>query len=189
MAAAMKVERIKRSKVIGVGGGVGGVALLSLHQALAPQSPRAAAGCVAVLLGAACVAFVYVVMKVRASRLHPTTVITWQMMAGAVPLAAAGLLIEGNPLRMRWTPVTLTAMVYLAMAGSVAAFWLNYWLLRRLPASAILLMGIVEAPLAALLGTVVLHERFDASMLLGTVLVVGGTALAIARPHPTGDGA
>jgi drug/metabolite transporter (DMT)-like permease len=36
---------------------------------------------------------------------------------------------------------------------------------------------------------VVLHERFDASMLLGTVLVVGGTALAIARPHPTGDGA
>ena len=63
-------------------------------------------------------------------------------------------------------------LLYLALAGSVAATWLNYWLLERMSATALLSMALVEPLIAVLLGAAVLRRAGDAGAGRGGVLVL-----------------
>ena len=63
-------------------------------------------------------------------------------------------------------------LLYLALAGSVAATWLNYWLLERMSATALLSMALVEPLIAVLLGAALLHERVTPGAAAGGVLVL-----------------
>ena len=49
---------------------------------------------------------------------------------------------------VQWSAVTWAAVLYLALAASVCAFWLNYWLLERMDASAMLMMGVLISGIA-----------------------------------------
>lgn len=179
LAASLGLERATGGKIAGMLLGMGGVALISARQTFMPGTPGAARGCAAIMGGAVCVAVAYVIVKLKRPSADPTTVICWQMMAGVGPLAIAGLTFEGNPLNMPFSGRVIAAMVYLALAGSVAAFWLNYWLLQRMEASAVLLIAVAEAPLAAMWGALALDERFDGPTIAGSVLVLAGSALVI----------
>jgi len=179
LAASLGLERASGGKIAGLLLGMGGVALISARQAFTPGNAGAGLGCAAIMGGAVCVAIAYVLVKLKRPAAHPTTVICWQMMAGIVPLAIAGLAVEGNPMHLPFTGRAIAAMVYLALAGSVAAFWLNYWLLQRLEASAVLLIAVAEAPLAAMWGALALGERLDGPTLAGSVLVLAGSAVVI----------
>ena len=66
----------------------------------------------------------------------------------------------------------LTVMGVVAVAASVIAFGLNYWLLARMDASAMLMMGVAEVPIAVLLGAAFLHERLPAGTFAGGVCVL-----------------
>ena len=79
---------------------------------------------------------------------------------------------EGNPFGLHWTPLAIGCLLYLALAGSVAATWLNYWLLERMSATALLSMALVEPLIAVLLGAAFLHERVTPGAALGGVLVL-----------------
>jgi drug/metabolite transporter (DMT)-like permease len=171
-------EEITPAKVLGLVMGAAGVAVIFARQG-AGSGGRALLGCTAVLLSGISVAAGYVLLKARGSHLHPTTVITWQMWVGFVPLVALGLWREGNPLALRWTRDGVFVIAYLALFGSIGAFWLNYWLLHRMDATALLVMGIVEAPLATGLGAILLRERMDVGTYVGSLLVVAGVALVL----------
>lgn len=67
---------------------------------------------------------------------------TVQSVSAVVPLAVLGVVAEGVPDVAGWSPATWSALLYLALAASVAAFSLNYWLLARMDASSVLLMGV-----------------------------------------------
>ena len=179
LAAGLGLERASGGKIAGLLLGMAGVALISARQTSTPGTSGAAWGCAAIMGGAVCVAIAYVLVKLKRPSADPTTVICWQMMAGVVPLAVAGIAVEGNPLTMPFTSRVVAAMVYLALAGSVAAFWLNYWLLQRLEASAVLLIAVAEAPLAAMWGALALGERLDGPTIAGSILVLAGSAVVI----------
>jgi len=66
----------------------------------------------------------------------------------------------------------MASVLYLALFGSVAATWLNYWLLERMSATAVLSMALVEPLIAALLGAVFLGERVTLNAALGGALVL-----------------
>lgn len=94
------------------------------------------------------------------------------MIAGAIPLIATGAIIEGSPLAVHWTPTAVFAMLYLAVAGSIAGFWLNYWLLKRVGATSTLAISIVEPLFAVLLGAIVLHETLSWPVAAGGAAVI-----------------
>ena len=71
---------------------------------------------------------------------------------------------------MRWTTPAIVSVLYLALAGSVIAFWLNYWLLKRIGATKLLAMSLVEPLIAVVLGAIVLREALPAGTLLGGAL-------------------
>jgi drug/metabolite transporter (DMT)-like permease len=140
-------------------------------------------GCLSVTAAALCVALGYVIVKKHGSHLRPIELTTGQMIAGLVPLFAIMFTYEGNPLAARWTTPAIFSLLYLALAGSVIAFWLNYWLLKRIGATKLLAMSLVEPLIAVLLGAIVLHEALPARTLLGGASILASTWMVLA-PRP-----
>jgi drug/metabolite transporter (DMT)-like permease len=96
-----------------------------------------------------------------------------QMLAAVVVLLPIALVVEDAPLPFEWPRRALFALLYLSLCGSVAAFWLNYWLLKRMSASEVLAMSLVEPLLAALLGAAVIGER------IAPLAIAGGFCILI----------
>jgi drug/metabolite transporter (DMT)-like permease len=152
--------------------GVAGVALISWDQ-LHLSGRQALLGCAAVTIGSACVGFAYVFVKGHGGRrLRPEVLTCGQMLCAVGPMLVFATVREGNPLNLRWTPLAIGCLLYLALAGSVAATWLNYWLLERMSATALLSMALVEPLIAVLLGAALLHERVTPGAAAGGVLVL-----------------
>jgi drug/metabolite transporter (DMT)-like permease len=188
-------EGVSARKVLGLTLGILGVAIIFGAEARA--SGRAALlGGAAVFAASACVAFAYVWLKTHGHHLSPTAVTALQSLAGLVPLAGLGLVIEGTPTFARWPATAWAALLYLALIASVLAFWLNYWLLQRMDASAMLMMGVAEVPIAVALGALVFGERMPTGTLLGGTCVLVGVIAGLTsspvaprdtpiRPHPS----
>jgi drug/metabolite transporter (DMT)-like permease len=149
-------------------------------------------GAAAVFGGSACVAFAYVWLKTYGQHLHRTSVTALQSFAGLVPLVLVAMIVEGEPLPFQWSPGAWIALLYLALFASILAFWLNYWLLARMDASAMLMMGVAEIPVAVMLGALVFGERLPGGTLVGAscvlaAVVAGLTGEREARASPSGS--
>jgi drug/metabolite transporter (DMT)-like permease len=152
--------------------GIAGVAVISWDQ-LHLSGRQALLGCAAVTLGAACVGFAYVYVKAKGGRrLRPEVLSCGQMLCAVGPMLAFAAAREGNPIDLHWTPRAIGCLLYLALVGSVAATWLNYWLLERMSATALLSMALVEPLIAVLLGAALLHERVTPGAAAGGMLVL-----------------
>jgi drug/metabolite transporter (DMT)-like permease len=178
-------ETVTMRKIVALAAGALGVALIFRSEAHA-SGMAALRGSLAVIGSSACIAFAYVWLKGYGRRLPPLTVTTLQCIAGAVPLAAIGLALEGSPAKAAWSATALAAVLYLALCGSVLAFWLNYWLLERMEASAMLMMGVAEVPIAVALGAAIFEERLPPGTLMGALCVLAGVILGpITTPAET----
>ncbi len=175
-------ERMTRRKVSGLALGVFGIGVIFWDQ-LHFGGGRAFAGATTVTLGAVCVALAYVLIKKWGRHFAPGIITTGQMIAAVVPLAIVAGLMEGNPFRITWTSKALGAAVYLALAGSVLAAWLNYWLLARVGAVNLLIMGLIEPIIAILLGAWLLDETMNSRALVGGALILASVWLAMASPR------
>jgi len=171
IACAAGQERVTARKLFTFTLGVVGVTLIFGSEVL--TSGRAALTGVAAVLGSSvCVASAYVWMKSYRGRIPPLAMTTIQSGAAVVPLLCLALLTDGVPAPARWSVATWAAVMYLAVAASVVAFWLNYWLLARMDASAMLMMGVAEVPIAVLLGAAILGERLPAGTFVGGACVL-----------------
>lgn len=172
-------ERWSAARAIALPIGVLGVALVSRGQFTAGR--EAGLGTAAVLGGAACAAIAYAIAKRRAAHLPPTVMVATQTACAVVPLFAFALAVEGNPLDIRWTPAAVASLLYLGLASSVVAFWLNYWLLKRMSATTVLAMALVQPLIAAALGAIVLGERFGLSAAAGGVCILLSAATILRK--------
>jgi drug/metabolite transporter (DMT)-like permease len=172
-------EQITPRKAAGLALGIGGIAVIFWDQ-LTFGSDRAFTGSVTVTLGALCVALAYVIVRREGKHLHPSVLTSGQMTAAFVPLMIYGWTVEGNPFELHWTRRALIAALYLALLGSVLAAWLNYWLLSRVGAVNLLLMGLIEPIIAILLGSWFLGESVTSRALGGGLLILFSVWLAMA---------
>ena len=170
-ACAIGQERLTFRKLITLILGIVGVALIFGSEALT-SGRMAMTGAAAVFAAAACVAGAYVWMKSYGGRIAPLAMTTIQSGAAVIPLLCLALFTEGIPSPTHWSASAWGAVLYLAVAASVVAFWLNYWLLERMDASAMLMMGVAEVPIAVLLGAAFLGERLPSGTFVGGVCVL-----------------
>jgi drug/metabolite transporter (DMT)-like permease len=171
IGTATGAERWSLARAVALPIGIGGVALVSRGQF--DVARLAGLGSAAVLGGALCAAVAYAIVKRLSVHVPPTVMVATQTLCALILLAPLALVIEGNPLALRWTPAAVTALVYLAIASSVVAFWLNYWLLKRVSATTVLSMALVQPLIAAILGALILGERF------GRLAVIGGACILL----------
>jgi drug/metabolite transporter (DMT)-like permease len=180
LAGLLGAERMTLAKVGGVTLGIAGVAIVCLDQGRL-SGAWSLVGSVAVTAGAICVAIAYVGVKTYRRALNSTMLMAGQMISALVPLGIAALIKEGNPLAFNWTGTAIVSLLYLALAGSIVATWLNYWLLRRMDATSLLAMGFVEPFIAVLLGVVFLDERITLRTIAGGLAVTASVWLVLRR--------
>src|SRR4029078_5260840 len=89
--------------------------------------------------------------------------------------------VEGNPLNFRWTWVAVICVLYLALIGTIAAFWLYYWLLSRIESTKAMMISLVTPLLAVLIGTVTVGEMLPPQTLLGGLMIIGSIGLIVFR--------
>ena len=152
--------------------GIAGVGIIFADQ-LHWSGRQALMGAVAITAATACVGFAYVYVKARRRpALRPEVITCGQMIAAAGPMLVFAAIREGNPLAHGWTWTAVGCVLYLALFGSVMGTWLNYWLLERMSATAVLSMGLVEPFVAVLLGALFLDERLSVNAGMGGALVL-----------------
>jgi drug/metabolite transporter (DMT)-like permease len=118
-------------------------------------------------------------VKARGTKLDPAVLAAGQMVCGLVPLACFGLAFEGNPTKMRWTALAVASLLYLTLVGSVAAFLLYYWLVRKVDVTKTMLIALVTPLAAVLLGMAVLGESLTWRTVAGGALIMSGVAVVV----------
>jgi drug/metabolite transporter (DMT)-like permease len=176
----LPAERITRLKVFAVCLGIVGVAVIFVEQ-LRIESVLAFAGCVAIVAGAYAAAQASILIKARGSSLHPATLACAQMICGLPALVVYALIAEGNPLAFNWTWRAVGCVLYLTLLGTIAAFWLYYWLLSRIESTKAMMISLVTPLIAVVIGAVFLDERLPPQTLIGGVLIISSVALIALR--------
>src|SRR5262249_33453846 len=86
----LPAERMTTAKIVGVALGIIGVGVVFSHQ-LEVEGGKALAGCIALVLSSALVAYSNVLVKARGSNLEPAILAAGQMLFGLVPLLLIGI--------------------------------------------------------------------------------------------------
>jgi drug/metabolite transporter (DMT)-like permease len=71
------------------------------------------------------------------------------------------------------------ALLYLAIAGSCVAFFINLWLLQRIAAWIVGMSSLIIPVIAVAVGVVFGGEQFGTREVLGAALVIAGVWLAL----------
>jgi len=95
----------------------------------------------------------------------------WQMtVAGAGSFLCA--IAAGDFSRVAWTARGLTATFYLVVCGSWIGYTAYIWLLEHVPTSKVSTYAYVNPVVAVFLGWLILHERVDRFIAMGSLVVV-----------------
>src|SRR5439155_4482688 len=125
-----------------------------------------------------CAAINLVTMKKHGRESDPFILNFFGMGIGAACLFLMSAALESWT-TVKWTQSNVLAIVYLSVVGSVAAFTLYYWLIKRMDATAVSLTTLIIPIVALQLGRVFLHETVTRMAVAGIVTILAGVAIAI----------
>ncbi|MBX3266696.1 MAG: DMT family transporter [Acidobacteria bacterium] len=173
-------ERITPLKIIAVMIGILGVGVIFLDQ-LRVESAMAFAGSVAIVVGAYAAAQASILVKAKAAAIDPAMILLSQMLCGLPALVIYALIAEGSPFAHNWGMRAVASVLYLSLAGTIAAFWLYYWLLARIESTKAMMISLVTPLIAVLVGNVFLGETLPPQTLIGGLLILSGIGLIVFR--------
>lgn len=179
-------ERITRLKVFAVLLGIAGVTTIFIEQ-LQINSTLAFAGCVAIVVGAYAAAQASILIKARGANLHPASMLFGQMIIGVVPVIAYALIKEGNPANVNWTARSIFCVFYLTIFGTIAAFWLYYWLLSKIESTKAMMISLVTPLIAVLIGAAFLGETLPPQTVFGGTLILLSIGMIVFKRNPNGN--
>ena len=106
----------------------------------------------------------------------PFSAISWQVLfAGAANLIFA-LLVERHS-RITWTVRGVGAILYLVVCGSWIGYTAYIWLLQHVPTSKVSTYAYVNPVVAVFLGWLILHERIDRYIAMGSAIIIASVVL------------
>jgi len=106
-----------------------------------------------------------------------------QMLCGGVWMVLASI-VMGERFTAMPSLMSTLAVVYLALIGSIVGFTAYVWLLHNVRPALATSYAYVNPAIAVLLGTVVLHERFDADTMLAMAVILASVVLLTRAPKP-----
>ena len=173
-------ERVTARKLIAVAVGILGVTVIFIDQ-LKVENWMAFLGCVGIVGGSYCAAQASILVKARAASVHPASLLFGQMICALPFIITYSLLVEGNPLHFNWSASAIICVLYLSLVGTIAAFWLYYWLLKRVESTKAMMISLVTPLLAVLIGAVTVGERLPPQTLLGGLMIIASIGLIVFR--------
>jgi drug/metabolite transporter (DMT)-like permease len=112
----------------------------------------------------------------KSEEVDPFSAMGWQMTAAGVANLTFALAV-GDFSRVVWTPRGIAAVAYLVVCGSWIGYTAYIWLLGHVPTSKVSTYAYVNPVVAVFLGWLIQHERVDAYIAAGSMVVVASVAL------------
>jgi drug/metabolite transporter (DMT)-like permease len=173
-------ERITAQKIIAVIIGILGVAVIFIDQ-LRVENWMAFVASAGIVGGSYCAAQASILVKARAGAIHPASLLFGQMICGLPFIMTYSLMVEGDPRRFNWSWLAVGCVIYLSLIGTIAAFWLYYWLLSRIESTKAMMISLVTPLLAVIIGGVTIGERLPPQTFAGGMMIIGSIGLIVFR--------
>ncbi|HLM00976.1 MAG TPA: EamA family transporter, partial [Pyrinomonadaceae bacterium] len=173
-------ESITGLKIVSILLGLCGISVIFREQ-LTLNGQMAFLGSLAVVVGAFGASYASVLTKAKGQNLHPATMVFGQMLVGHIPLWFVGLSAEGSPVNFNWTWNAIICVLYLAIMGSIVAFWLYYWLLTKIDVTRAMMISFVTPLVAVIIGGF-FGEKLGLQTLFGGLLILLSVFLIVVRP-------
>ena len=173
-------EEITTLKVVSILLGMLGVAVIFYEQ-LNLNGTLALMGSLAIVIGAFGAAYASVLTKAKLQGFNPAAMVFCQMLVGLLPLWIVSLAIEGNPIKYNWNLKAIICVLYLAIIGSIVAFWLYYWLLSKIDVTKAMMIAFVTPLVAVFVGSY-FGEKLQSQTILGGVFILSSVFLIVIRP-------
>jgi drug/metabolite transporter (DMT)-like permease len=173
-------ETLSGRKIAGILVGVSGTAMLFWPQERLGFAQ--ALGMLAALGGSLCAAINLVTMKKYGGRSDTTVLNFLGMGLGTVCLLSMSAALE-NWSDVSWSRSNVLALLYLSVVGSVIAFSVYYYLLKKMDATILSLSTLVIPLVALALGRAFLNETVTPLALAGISTILVGVAVAITGPR------
>src|SRR5271163_245327 len=172
-------HHISRRGIVGLAIGIAGVVVLIWPDLLHPSSlgRRELWWSLALQLGSLSWAFGSVLSKKwQTAAADPFSAIAWQIIFAGIANLVFALLFERHA-PVAWTFSGVAAILYLVVCGSWIGYTAYIWLLQHVPTSKVSTYAYVNPVVAVLLGWLVLHERVDRYILMGSAIIVASVVL------------
>jgi drug/metabolite transporter (DMT)-like permease len=114
--------------------------------------------------------------KWQTAAVDPFSGTAWQVIFAGIANLIFALLIERHS-SLTWTFRGVSAILYLVVCGSWIGYTAYIWLLRHVPTSKVSTYAYVNPVVAVFLGWLVLHERIDRYILMGSAIIVASVVL------------
>jgi len=114
--------------------------------------------------------------KWQTAAADPFSAIAWQVVFAGIANLIFALLVE-KPTHVTWTFRGVAAILYLVVFGSWIGYTAYIWLLQHVPTSKVSTYAYVNPVVAVFLGWLVLHERIDRYIALGSAIIVASVVL------------
>jgi drug/metabolite transporter (DMT)-like permease len=138
----------------------------------------------AILASAACATAANLAIKRYGSTLHPVALNAPSVLIGGTVLFLVARL-AGEQIQFPTDTETWSAVLYLALVGSVFTFLVYFWLLKTWSVTTLSFIAVFTPLVAVLLGFLFREERPTAWSALGGMLILGGATLALWREAKT----
>jgi drug/metabolite transporter (DMT)-like permease len=172
-------HHISRRGKIGLIIGIAGVVVLIWPDLLHPNSlgRRELWWSLALQLGSFSWAFGSVLSKKwQTAAADPFSAIAWQVFFAGIANLIFALLFERHA-NVMWSFRGVAAILYLVVCGSWIGYTAYIWLLQHVPTSKVSTYAYVNPVVAIFLGWLVLHERIDRYILMGSAIVIASVVL------------
>ncbi|MFT4541705.1 MAG: drug/metabolite transporter (DMT)-like permease [Planctomycetota bacterium] len=169
-------ERLRSRQWGGFVIALAGVILLFLTDLAALGPGAIPAGCI-LLISPAAAALGTVLVKRDGGEVSSILLNRDGLILGAVGLLTLAGIFERDA-EMAWTASAIGSILYLAIAGTVVAFGLYFWLMRFVPATKLSLITYIIPVVALILGAVFADESFGLTTAGGLLGILAGVWMA-----------
>ena len=174
-------NRLTARKLAGVAIGIVGVAVIFSDNLRLGR--HEAAGTALVMCSVTAAAIGSVGTKKWGHGHHPIASLLIPFVTAALTTGVLALIVEW-PLELHYNAATWGTIFYLAVAGSVGAFSLFFYVMQRLDVTVVSYQTFIIPIVAVILGATFLGESISSRVALGAALILGGIALATFVRHP-----
>ncbi len=169
------LEDLNWKKLAGIVLGFLGVVLIYVDEIGPSINPVRGFAAILIATLASSISLVY--LKRHGREMNTLLLNFYSMLLGAALLFLGAFLLERSR-PIHWTLQNLTALLYLAVFGSVVAFTIYFFLLKHLTATQMSYVTLICPVLALILGSIFLHEQFSRKTIAGAAMVLGGVFIS-----------